>query len=129
MSNRNFVLDASAILCALLAEPGFEVVRDTLPDACASAVNVAEVIAKLAERGVPLADITLSLAELDLEVIPFTIDHAQRSGALREATRRFGLSLGDCACLALAQAENAIAITADRVWANLDVGIEIRLVR
>ena len=44
-------------------------------------------------------------------------------------TRATGLSLGDRACLALAQRLRVPAVTADREWANVNVGITIQLVR
>ena len=40
-----------------------------------------------------------------------------------------GLSLGDRACLALASLTGRIVVTADRVWPELDLGIDIRLIR
>jgi ribonuclease VapC len=40
-----------------------------------------------------------------------------------------GLSLGDRACLALARLRDLPAVTADRAWAKLDLGIPIEVVR
>jgi PIN domain nuclease of toxin-antitoxin system len=54
---------------------------------------------------------------------------ALRAGKLRAAARSRGLSLGDRACLALAQREGLPALTADRAWAGLDIGVEVRLIR
>ena len=51
MSDRLVVLDASALLALLLAEPGAARVAALLPDATVSAVNLSEVVAKLAEHG------------------------------------------------------------------------------
>jgi ribonuclease VapC len=39
------------------------------------------------------------------------------------------LSLADRACLALAQHEGLPAVTADRKWAQVDIGVDIRLIR
>ena len=47
------VLDASALLAFLNDEPGAERIGDLLPGAIISAVNFSEIVAKLAERGVP----------------------------------------------------------------------------
>ena len=66
---------------------------------------------------------------LDLNVIPFDIDLARRAGELRAATRKAGLSFADHACLALAEREGLPAITADRRWAALDIGLDIHLIR
>jgi ribonuclease VapC len=40
-----------------------------------------------------------------------------------------GLSFGDRACLALAKSLVAPALTADRSWARLDLGIAIEVIR
>ena len=44
-------------------------------------------------------------------------------------TRQHGLSLGDRACLALAIQRKATALTTDRAWKNLNLGIEIEVIR
>jgi ribonuclease VapC len=49
--------------------------------------------------------------------------------ALRASSRAFGLSLCDRACLALAQSLALPALTADRSWARLDLGIAIEVIR
>jgi len=51
------------------------------------------------------------------------------AGLLRASTRRFGLSLGDRACLALAQQLQAPVLTTDRVWERLDIGVPIVVIR
>jgi PIN domain nuclease of toxin-antitoxin system len=48
---------------------------------------------------------------------------------LRPPTKHKGLSLADRACLALGQQLNLPVITADRVWKELDLEVEVRLVR
>jgi PIN domain nuclease of toxin-antitoxin system len=52
-----------------------------------------------------------------------------RAAALRATTRRFGLSVGDRACLALALREQVPAVTTDRAWSKLSVGVEVVLIR
>jgi PIN domain nuclease of toxin-antitoxin system len=47
------VLDSSAVLALLLAEPGADKVRSALPGALLSTVNFAEIVSKLCERGMP----------------------------------------------------------------------------
>lgn len=53
------------------------------------------------------------------------------TGLLRPMTRQVGLSLGNRACLALAKSRQAIALTADRAWTELDpsLGIAIQCIR
>ncbi len=49
------VLDASAVLAAMLGEPGAEEVRAALPAALLGSVNAAEVVTKLIRYGAGLA--------------------------------------------------------------------------
>jgi PIN domain nuclease of toxin-antitoxin system len=123
------VLDASALMAVLREEPGAAAVEAVLDHAAISAVNLSEVQAKLVERGTAAELAWSSLVDLDLEVIDFDVSQARVAGDLRSLTRAQGLSLGDRACLALAQALGLPAMTADRAWAGLAVGIEIRTVR
>lgn len=129
MSDAVYMLDASALLALMLGEDGADAVHAVLPHARVSTVNLSEVAAKLQERGVPDEVVGASLAELDLIVIPFDRDQAMRAGLLRAATRPAGLSLGDRACLAAAATADAIAITTDRAWAKLDLGIKVEVAR
>jgi PIN domain nuclease of toxin-antitoxin system len=103
-----------------------------LPDAWISAVNLSEVVAKLVDHGVPSEALIPALGQLGLKVHAFDGDAAIRAGGLRAATRAFGLSLGDRACLALAQAFGAVALTADRAWPSVAAslpGIVVEMIR
>lgn len=123
------VLDASALLAFLNGEAGAERVIELLPDACISAVNLSEVMAKLVEKGIPAREAAEILASLPLDILPADHALALRAGALRLETRAFGLSLGDRFCLALAEREGKPALTADKSWEQLSLGIEVVLVR
>ena len=123
------VLDASAILAYLHREPGGELVVRYLSAAFASAVNVAEVGTRLADRGMTDDKVRQAITDLGMAIAPFDEDQAYASAALRGATRHIGLSLGDRACLALAQRLGLPAVTADGAWAGLDVGVEVRVIR
>jgi ribonuclease VapC len=123
------VLDASALLAVLHAEPGAEQVEPRLEGARIGAVNLSEVVATLTDDGVPEAEIRSAIGRLDLVVHAFEAEHAYRAGVLRRSTRAVGLSLGDRACLALAQSLGVLALTADRSWSRLDLGIAIEVIR
>jgi ribonuclease VapC len=123
------VLDASALLAVLRAEPGAERVEPRLEGVRIGAVNLSEVVAKLIDDGVPEAEIRRAIGRLELDVHDFDARHAYLAGLLREGTRGLGLSLGDRACLALAQSLDAPALTADRSWSRLDLGIAIEVIR
>jgi PIN domain nuclease of toxin-antitoxin system len=123
------VLDASALLAVMLGEPGAEKVIPLLAGAEIGAINLAEVVAKLQERGVPDAEIERDIADLDLPVAAFDAAQAMAAGKLRNRTRSLGLSLGDRACLALAISRGLPAVTTDRAWSALDVGAEVIVAR
>jgi ribonuclease VapC len=123
------VLDASAILALLNAEPGAEAVEQALPGAIISTVNLSEIVAKLAERGMPESLIHVALGEIGLQVIPFDEDLSYQTGMLRVSTRSAGLSFGDRACLALGRRLRLPVLTTDRGWASLDIGVDVRLLR
>lgn len=123
------VLDASALLALLNDERGASSVRELLPDAWISAVNLAEVVTRLSLLGMPEEQIREALTLLGLNVEPFDEEQAFRTGLFVAKTHSLGLSLGDRACLALASATGATAVTADRVWKDLDLGVKIQLLR
>jgi ribonuclease VapC len=123
------VFDASAVLALLFAEPGAEVAGRYLRDGIISAANLAEVLAKLVDQGLPLPEAIRAVAMLGLEVAPLTEAQGQRSAEFRPASRVLGLSLGDRACLALAAERGLPALTADRAWARLDGTVEVVVIR
>ena len=123
------VLDASAALAVFMGEPGDDVVKAHVPGASMSAVNVAEVVGKLSASGMTEVEVRAAIATLGVEVVSFDEELAFATGMLGPLTRDSGLSLADRACLTLARARRVAALTADRTWADLDVGVEIQLIR
>lgn len=123
------VLDASVLLAAILVEIDEADIEPWFIEACISAVNLSEVVARLSDLGFAPDFVTDRLARLELNVRAFDDAQARRAGELRQATRHMGLSLGDRACLALAAELNRPAVTADKAWAKLDIGIPIELIR
>lgn len=123
------VFDSSAVLTILKNEPGRDVVEQALGDPIISAVNLTEAISKLIDHGGDFEGAVAAVDSLALTVVPFDEELALSASRLRADTRHLGLSLGDRACLALAMTKDLPVLTADRIWASLDLGIEIRLVR
>jgi ribonuclease VapC len=124
------VVDASALLALLRREPGAGQVEAQAAEAVVSAVNLSEVWSRLLDY-VP-SDVERCRAVLDrlrLRIIPFDETAALAAARLRPITKAYGLSLGDRACLALALARGLPVLTADRQWADLDIGVEVRLIR
>jgi PIN domain nuclease of toxin-antitoxin system len=123
------VLDSSALLCLLNGETGADRVAETLPLAVIGAVNLAEVVGKLRDRGLSMEEVEEVLGGFNLDVRPLTATQAYATGHLRPATRALGLSLGDRACLALAAELASPALTADREWTKTEVGVKVEVIR
>jgi PIN domain nuclease of toxin-antitoxin system len=116
-----YVLDASAVLALLNQEPGMEQVEGLLGESTISAVNACEVLTKLIDAGMPMEEARESFDLLGLEVVDFNKELAERAAALRSATRKKGLSLGDRCCLALGLYLKLEIVTAEREWAKLKI--------
>ena len=71
MSKAECVLDASAVLALLGNERGADEVEAALGSAVMSAVNLAEVLAKLGDRGVTEAEQRVIRMSLDIEIRSF----------------------------------------------------------
>jgi PIN domain nuclease of toxin-antitoxin system len=124
------VFDASAILALLQQEPGAETLTDEIRvNAVASTVNLAEVQGKLVKKGIPPEMAWEDTLSAVAEAEPFTSRQASIAGSLITKTQKYGLSLGDRSCLALAIALKAPVYTTEQVWKNLKVGIPIHVIR
>lgn len=123
------VLDASAVLALIFGERGSDIVIEKAKGAQVSAVNFSEILTRVIDRGGDVIAVRALLSRLELMIVPHDEALAIATALLRNQTRQYGLSLGDRACLALAQREKAVVLTADQDWAKLDLGIEIRLIR
>ena len=117
------------MLALLHGEPGSETVRNQLSVSAMSVVNAAECVDVLTRNGAPVVRAVTAIADLGIELID--CDWAIASGAaqIRARSAKLGLSLADCICLATARAHDARAVTADRAWKRLDVGVTIELIR
>lgn len=123
------VLDASGMLAFLHNEPGAERIRAALAGALISAVNWSEIVQKSLQRQVDIAGMREELAETGVGFVPFTAEQAEVAARLWAQTHSRGLSLADRACLALALERGLPVLTADRVWAELGLALDIRLIR
>ena len=127
-SNHKIVLDASALLALLNREQGQEKVVAVIDRAVINTVNLAEVVTKLAQLGMPNSEIELVLAELNIDTVNFDLSMALAAGNLITQTQKFGLSLGDRACLAFAELQGYSVMTADRAWAKVQPLLSIKIV-
>lgn len=124
-----YVLDASALLALVNKEPGAEKVRLLMPHASIGAVNFCETLQRLRRGGMPIEAITRALTPLISQPVPFDESLAYVVASIHEKTRDRGLSFGDCACLALALTRKVAAVTAEREWDKVDVGVKILRIR
>lgn len=124
------VFDSSAILAAVFAEPGGQAAAALWAqgDNLVCSVNYAEVVGKLNECGMSNAEVVTVMEGVPLTVVDFDQATAQACGLLRLATKSLGLSLGDRACIALAQSRGATVVTADKLWAKVP-GLDVHWVR
>lgn len=123
------VLDASALLALVNEEPGGEKGRPFVAASLISAVNFCETVQRLRRGGMPIEAVTATLSPLVSEPVPFDESLAYVTASVHEKTRHAGLSFGDCACLALDLSRKIPAVTAEREWGKVDVGIRVIRIR
>ena len=126
----NSVLDASALLALPHNEKGADRVEEAILNiAVISSVNWAEVIQKVIAKNISVDNLDNELAAVGLSFLSFDRQQASIAGSLWQQTKELGLSLGDRACLALAQQLDLPVLTADKIWQRLDIGVSIQLIR
>lgn len=123
------VLDASAVICLVRREPGWDRVAAFGNGGDLSSVNLVEVAYRLARHGFPLDEVESVVRPQIGRVVPLDADLALVAASVHQSTRPFGLSLADCACLALGIANRATVVTADKNWSKIDLGIEVVQIR
>lgn len=127
MAEDSVVLDASALLALLQAEEGADLVESLLDGALMSSVNLSEVIQKAEQHGIDTEGLEPDLEALGIGFRSFEVVDA-RSTAERW-TAGSGLSLGDRACLALAAAVGATALTGERRWIDVAPDVPVTVIR
>jgi PIN domain nuclease of toxin-antitoxin system len=123
------VIDASAALAYVLEERGGEQVLDVIDGAAISTVNWAEVVEKAISADVDDRSLRSIFEGLGAAVLPVDADQAEYAARLHKPTRGLGLSLADRICFALAASRDSPVMTADKAWVEVDVGVEVQLIR
>lgn len=119
-----WLLDASAILAWLQEERGAEVVDEVMDESAIAGINAAEVIHKLVGQGASPEQAREIVERLAIPIVDLGASHLKGMARLSAVK---GLSLGDRACLAIAETMGATAVTADQHWAT--TGNPVRLIR
>lgn len=130
------ILDASAVLAYLQMEKGQDRVEAAMDAGLCrlSTVNACEVLSKLCEKGMPPQEAQAALNDLGLLIVDFDAEQAAQAAFLRVRTKAIGASLGDRACLALADhAAHAnttpVVYTAEQNWTRLKWPFKIVTIR
>ena len=123
------VFDSSALLVYFNGEAGADLVLTLVSDAIISSVNATEVQSRQVRKGEPPPAAWANIVTATQAIVPFDAVQAEIAGSLIRQTAPYGLSLGDRACLALAMTTGCAVYTADRAWAQLQIGEPIHLVR
>ena len=109
------IIDTSAVMAILQREPeagAFNRLLADLPHAAISAATLVELgmVSESRAGSAAAAEVEALIAKADIEIIPFTAEHAALAA---DGWRRFGkgrhpagLNLGDCFAYALARSRN-----------------------
>ncbi len=129
-----YVIDSSALIAFIRDENGAAVVEEQLQHGfLMSVINYAETKGKLVGSGTHTSkqvDAALEAFGALLELAD--LDRQQAEGVAFFYARRnpYELSLGDCACLALAEAKGLHVLTAEQSWNKIpNLKVKIRLIR
>ena len=124
------VIDSSAVIALINKEKGYEIALKHLDNSIISAVNFSEILTVLQreifkdnEEGIELVKASF------LHIVDFDSGQAEVAASIDKITKKYGLSLEDRACLALAKSTKLPVLTADKVWNEIDVGVDVRLIR
>jgi ribonuclease VapC len=125
------VLDSSAVIAVILDEPGAEVVLKELANAVIAMPNVAEVYSVISRKIQNTRSVDAFFALNGVNTVPLSFNQAKMAGCYETIGKKFGLSLGDRCCLALAHEMGAIALTADKAWTTIGhaIDVKIRIIR
>ncbi len=122
------VVDASAILAYAFKEKGAaKVGRWIDKGAVVSTLTIQETVSKLRQAGLPKDDAEELCAALGLDVRVLDLSLALAAGNMFPLTKRFGLSHGDRACLALGLALGVPVITADKRWSDVADDLDVKV--
>ncbi len=128
-SNR-ILLDTSALIALIKKESGYQKIEEVLPYSAISSVNLCELASILARNNILENEIDEIIEDIVPEVIPFCENIAIKAGKLSKYSAKYGLSLGDKACLSTAEYYSMNVYTTDKIWSELEtLNIAINVIR
>jgi ribonuclease VapC len=133
MSNREMVLDASALVALMCDEPGADAVSAVLDSAIISAVNLAEALETMfvVEGRERPGSLAYALTALGVEIRSYGPHNAEGAGRLRHLPGMGEIGFGGRACLELAWSSGRPILTADEamLMPAEGAGIAAQLIR
>ena len=129
------VIDSSALIAFIRNEAGAERVQKQLERSILvfSTVNLTEVKGKLVGNGLytpQSVDAAIQAFGGALEIASFDLAQAELAAFWYARRHQYNLSLGDCACLALAETRGLPCMTAEQNWAALpNLRVKLELIR
>lgn len=129
------VVDTSALLAYLQGEAGGQVVQEVLAGGSVllSSVNRMELKGKLVGSGgfTPYeVETRLNVLSHLLTVVDFDLKQSDVAAFYYARRHPYNLSLGGCACLALAETRGLAVLTAEKGWGKIpDLPFAVRLIR
>jgi len=120
------VIDASAVIAFWRGEPGSDRALDAFDGGALSVVNLGEVFARLSRDGVQPEAAKEQIDRFGLSYVPPSIEDVMDVGRI---SSRLGFSLGDKFCIALARRFGAPIVTADRLFAEVQLNVPVELIR
>ena len=116
------VFDSSALIMLFAKEPGYESVRQNLKHAIISSVNIAEVYKYCIDVQNLTPEDCQNLVKLSgIKIIDFCEEQALITAKIIKETKRYGISLGDRSCIALAMLKACPVLTCDKIRQKLDL--------
>lgn len=122
-------IDASALLALLRDEPGAAVTAEHLRHSCLSAVNLSEVLEKVRHKERGVERVLALLRNWQVEIVAFDANQAVIAAEVRHHIGKANFCFADLACLALARSREIPALTADREWSSLSLGVPVIQIR
>lgn len=122
------IFDTSVVLALVKGERGAFEAGSLASTAAISAINWAEVWIVAHRQGISGERIR-GVEGLGLQVVPLGKEVSELAAGLRFNLAALDLSLADCCCLALGIELGLPVYTADSAWLDLDLDLDIRLIR
>ncbi|MGX6960636.1 MAG: type II toxin-antitoxin system VapC family toxin [Rickettsia endosymbiont of Pentastiridius leporinus] len=130
IKSEQVLLDTSAVIALLKKESGYKLIEDVIASSSISSVNLSELVSVLVRTGIPVNEVDEIITDIVPEIILFSEDIAIEAGKLAIYTKKYGLSLGDRACIATGIYHNMIVYTTDKIWVELKIkNANIKLIR